>query len=241
MNKKLIKQRFGRKLKEYNSHAKIQKQMAEKLMQFLEPKKYDSVLEIGCGTGLLTDLMNKNSEFSKYRALDIVEECENYIKKINPEIEFISSDIEEYIEKDGEKYNLIISNASLQWIENLPEFIKKLAEKLTPNGTLLFSAFGKENFREIYNVYGTTLNYYSPFELKEMLSPLSCQAEEEIRVVAFKTPKDVLKHIQNTGVNALSAEVWTKKDLSDFENLYNNFCANRPTLTYNPLYVIIKK
>ena len=59
--------------------------------------------------------------------------------------------------------------------------------------------------------------------------------------MAFKTPIEVLKHIQSTGVNAISSETWTKKDLENFENGYNNFCANRPTLTYNPIYVKIQK
>ena len=59
--------------------------------------------------------------------------------------------------------------------------------------------------------------------------------------MAFKTPQEVLKHIQNTGVNALSSEVWTKRDLINFEKEYNGFCANRPTLTYNPIYIKIQK
>ena len=240
MNKELIKQRFRRKLKDYNSNAEIQKQMATKLLNFMPQKKFDSVLEIGCGTGLLTNLMNQQCEFENYKALDIVEECENYIKKINSKIEFISSDIEEYVKIGSEKFDLIISNASLQWIENLPGFIKKLTEKLNNNGILLFSTFGKENFREIFNVHGTTLTYYSSSELEEYLSLFSPLIEEEIRVLAFKSPKEVLKHIQNTGVNALSSEIWTKKDLSGFENIYNNFCANHPTLTYNPIYVMIQ-
>ena len=240
MNKELIKKRFRRKLKLYNSNAGIQKQMAEKLLMFLPEKRYSSILEIGCGTGLLTEELNRKFGLSVYKALDIVEECEGYIKKINPQIDFIASDAEEYIENCREKYDLIISNASLQWIENLPEFVKKLAKRLNPDGILLFSTFGKENFREIYNVYGTTLKYYSQSELKSELSEFDTEIEEEIRIMAFKTPKDVLKHIQNTGVNALSSPVWTKKDLSDFENMYNSFCANRPTLTYNPMYVMVK-
>lgn len=241
MNKELVKQRFRRKLKEYDSNANVQKQMAERLLGFIPQKSYPTVLEIGCGTGLLTDLMNKNVEFSNYKAVDIVEECVSYVKKINPQIEFVSMDVEEYLKLNDEKYDLIISNASLQWIEKLPEFIKKLTEILNPEGILLFSTFGKENFREIYNVHGTTLVYYSPSELKEQLSSFTPLIEEEVRVMAFQTPKDVLKHIKNTGVNALTSEVWTKKDLSDFENMYNSFCGNRPTLTYNPVYVMIQK
>lgn len=244
MNKELIKQRFKRKLNSYNENARIQKQMAEKLINMISPEPVNSgvsILEIGCGTGLLTELANKKFEYSNYTALDIVPECESFIKNINQNIEFISSDVEEYIKKTDEKYDIIISNASLQWVESLPDFINKLLEKLTPKGKLLFSTFGKENFREIYYVLGKTLTYFSKSELENILKNHLPKIEEEVRVMAFKTPKDVLKHIQNTGVNALSQEAWTKKDFISFEKEYNSFCANRPTLTYNPIYILIQK
>ena len=62
MNKDLIKQRFCRKLDSYNENARIQKQMAEKLINNFLPKKtkYQKVLEIGCGTGLLTEYAVNN-------------------------------------------------------------------------------------------------------------------------------------------------------------------------------------
>ena len=240
MNKDLIKKRFSRKLKSYNDNARIQKQMAENLIKLLDSFNFSSVLEIGCGTGLLTNIVNEKFKYKNYTAIDIVPECKSYIELINPNIQFISSDVETYIE-NSQTFDLIISNASLQWVENLPEFIEKLVLKLNPNGILLFSTFGKENFREIYFVLGKTLTYFSKNELEELLEKYLLQIEEEVRVMAFKTPKDVLKHIQNTGVNAISTEVWTKKDLINFEEEYNSFCANHPTLTYNPIYVKIQK
>lgn len=240
MNKDLIKQRFGKKLGTYNENAKVQKQMCEKLLSYIpKDRKYGNILEIGCGTGLLTKLAIDNLEYNSYIANDIVPTCEEYIKKINPKIEFIPKDIEEFIQSTEKKFDLIISNASLQWIENFDRFIGILIEKLNKGGLLVFSTFGKENFREIFFVIGKTLQYYSAGELKEKFSNYQHTIEEEIRILAFKTPKDVLKHIQKTGVNAIASESWTKKDLSEFETGYNNFCSGKPTLTYNPIYIKI--
>ena len=170
MNKELIKKRFGRKLSSYNTHARIQKQMAEKLINLVSGEK-ENILEIGCGTGLLTKLVSDKLSFGKYVALDIVSGCGDFINKINKNIEFVNCDIENYI-NNTEKYDLIISNASLQWIENLPDFIHKLYSKLKNGGTLLFTTFGTENFREIYYVMGKTLPYYSIKELREKFSEL---------------------------------------------------------------------
>lgn len=244
MNKELIKKRFGRKLKEYNENARIQRRMAEKLISMLSQTQKESpsdILEIGCGTGLLTEYSVNNLSYKTYTAIDIVPECEEYIKSINNEIDFVSGDIEEYIVSDNKKYDLIISNAALQWIDNLTGFVDKLTDKLKDGGILLFSSFGTENFREIFFVTGKTLSYFSKKEYEEKLEKYKPLIEEEAWVMAFKTPQEVLKHIQSTGVNALSSEAWTKRDLMNFEKEYNGFCANRPTLTYNPLYIKIQK
>lgn len=241
MNKDLIKKRFTKKLDSYEESAKVQKQMAEKLLSYIPSERiFENILEIGCGTGLLTKLVQKSVKHNSYLANDIVESCAEYIERISPNIEFVSEDIEIFIRKSERKFDLIVSNASLQWIENFEEFVKILISKLNPNGMLIFSTFGKENFREIYYVIGKTLSYYSKAELEELFRDYENSVEEEIRVLAFKTPKDVLKHIQKTGVNAISSESWTKKDLADFEFGYTNFCSGKPTLTYNPVYVVIK-
>lgn len=240
MSKDLIIKRFAKCLSTYNSNAHVQKQMAEHLLASLGSRKsFNNILEIGCGSGVLTSLANENLNFNVYTANDIVNECEAYIKKINSDIKFISGDIETILAKNQAKYDLIISNASLQWVSNLPSLIFKLVNNLNKDGVLLFSTFGKENFREIAFVQGIKLNYYSKSEICTMFKELTPVVEEEIRIMAFKTPKEVLKHIQKTGVNSLEESFWTKQDFKNFENGYNNICSKSPTLTYNPIYVKI--
>lgn len=239
MNKDLIQKRFAKNLDTYNDNAKIQKKMAERLLSFLERKDFDDILEIGCGTGFLTQLVNDSFNFNTYTANDIVESCEKYVKEINPKINFIPADIEKAVENSDKKYDLIISNAAFQWVENLESFIKLLISKLNEGGILLFSTFGPENFREVNFVLGKTLPYYSANELQEIVKDYKNIVEQEMHVMAFKTPKDILKHIKSTGVNALEMVSWTKTDMQKFENGYNNFCSGIPTLTYHPIYVRI--
>ena len=239
MNKELINSRFAKTLSSYDENAKIQKRMALRLMEYLASNRFDSILEIGCGTGFLTKVVTEKLEYKTYKALDIVGECESYIAEINPRIEFINADIEVEINNFEEKFDLIISNAALQWTENFEATVERLYAMLNPRGVLLFSTFGKENFREIYHVLGTTLKYYSTKELGIMFEKFTPQIEEEIHIMGFSSPKEVLKHLQLTGVNAIESKSWTKKDLIKFENGYKNLCSARTTLTYNPIYVKI--
>ncbi len=239
MNKGLIHSRFAKTLPSYDENAKIQKIMAKRLLDFTDTNTYPKILEIGCGTGLLTGLISNNVNWEKYTAVDIVGECKKYIDKINPNIEFFEADIEKYIDDTDKKYDLIISNAALQWVNNFETTVRKLKKMLNQNGTLIFSTFGKENFREIYNLLGTGLNYYSSRELSELFKDLDIKLDEEIHVMSFKTPKDVLQHLKLTGVNAIESKGWTKSDLIKFEKGYSNLCPIRPTLTYHPIYIKI--
>lgn len=241
MNKELIKKRFSKCITTYDENAKIQRRMAEKLFSYLDTDEFERILEIGCGTGFLTKNAVKKLKFKSYIANDIIGDCQNLIEKLSPKIEFIQADIENIIKNSNNKYNLIISNASFQWIEDIENFISILYEKLEKNGILLFSTFGLENFREISFVLDKNLTYHSAKEYKKMLKNYNFSIEEEAHILAFKSPKDVLKHIQLTGVNAINEAKWTKTDMLNFEKGYNNFCSNRPTLTYNPIYIKIIK
>ena len=146
LDKKLIKQRFAKNLKTYRENAVIQNKMAETLTNMIDILPV-SVLELGCGCGILTEKLLSKFNIKTYTAVDIVEECETYIKEISQNIKFIPADIEKY--NFEEKYDLIISNATFQWIENLPVFIERLKPHLTPAGKIIFSTFGKDNLKEI--------------------------------------------------------------------------------------------
>lgn len=235
MNKQLIHNRFAKHLDTYNDNAKVQKRMAEKLISLVNNKTPVSILEIGCGTGLLTEIISSHIDFKQYIAIDIVEDCEKYIHSIDKNIKFLACDIEDFLKENSQKYDLIISNASLQWIDDFKGVISILKNRLNREGELVFSTFGKENFREIYNLMGTSLKYYSESELQSILP--NCNILSEIHVMAFKNPKEVLNHLRLTGVNAIENKTWTKKDLIEFENGYKSLCVLRPTLTYNPVYI----
>ena len=103
IDKQLVIQRFTKSLKTYNKEAVIQKNIINRLVRDIKDLNLDNkvskVLEIGCGTGLLTnnliELFNPN-----YLLLnDICEGVKNYYNKIlfekfNINVDFIIGDAE---------------------------------------------------------------------------------------------------------------------------------------------------
>ena len=236
MNKELIKRRFERCLKTYDANAAVQDRMAQKLISMLNHKEYPEILEIGCGTGLLTRYAVKNLSYNSYSACDIVPKCEEYIKSIDSKILFTPCDVDSLF-NDRQSYDLIISNAVFQWLDDTENVIKNIIRKLNPDGVLIFSTFGTQNFSEVFQAAGKGLVYYSIEDWKKKLTGLKFTIEKEIIRLNFETPADVLRHMKNTGVNSLSNMAWKKTDLFKFEYAYNNICNNAPTLTYNPIYI----
>ena len=91
-------------------------------------------------------------------------------------------------------------------------------------------------------VNGIAVISTSPNGMNAKIDNFNHYIEEETHVLAFKSAKDVLKHLKYTGVNALDSNGWTKADMLKFEAGYSTICSTSPTLTYNPLYIrIIKK
>lgn len=239
MIKELIKQRFSKSLETYKSNAIVQKQMAEKLVGLIENVSFDNILELGCGTGFVTELISSKYNYKQYDAIDIVDECQKHIENITNNINFISCDIENF--EYQKKYDLIISNASFQWLDNPVDFIKSIKSHLNPNGIFAFTLFGKNNFKELNTIISSTPSYYSITETKEITKEYKLEhLSEENIIMNFERPKEVLQHIKHTGVNAISQEQWTKSDLNNFEKKYDEICNGNITLTYNPIYVIVK-
>ena len=234
IDKSLVKKRFSKSLKTYDDNAIVQKQMAEKLVDFLPKKEFDSILEIGCATGLLTKQLKNKLSFSSFSANDIVAEAEGYIKEIIPQAEFLLGDIET-INLD-KKYDLIISNACLQWCNDIEKTILKLKKSLKDGGVLAVSVFGEENVKEINEIFELLPKTVDIDKL-----PKDTLVVEETINMFFDTPIDVLKHIKLTGANAVKEMKMTKSQLKDFSIEYSEKFAqkNRVQLTYNPVYLII--
>ncbi len=241
LNTKSIKSHFEKSMDKYDENAVVQTYLAEKLTAQTASisTQFENILELGCGTGILTKQIKDKIFFKNYYANDLVEKSKNYIAKILPEFTFIHGNALKI--KPPQKVDLIISNAMFQWFTNLEDITNHCKSCLNKNGIIAFSTFGTENFREIKDISGLSLNYLTKEEIIKKLAPdfEILYTEEYSCTLDFASPLEILAHMKNTGVNSLTSKTWTVKEVKDFCEKYLNK-YNKATLTYNPIIIIAK-
>ena len=249
LRERRIKQTFGKSLDTYNDSADAQQKIAERLHSLVceyRPANVRNILEIGCGTGILTSKMLDTFVDAKFYLNDINEKVENIIRKLFKENQF------EFLAGDAQaisypaNIDLIVSSSTIQWFDKMPIFSQKAEQSLSSGARMFLSTFGKNNLREIRQITGTGLHYFSPVELTKLFEDnfrLIHISEEEIPTV-FDSPADILVHLKNTGVNANSKGMFrTRKSLDVFCQKYRELFPDEPKvkLTYNPIYLILEK
>ena len=242
LNPKSVKKCFEKSMDKYNENALVQKFMAEDLVKevSLINKNFKKILELGAGTGLLTCQVKNNLTFSQYTANDLSEKSKKYLDKILPEYNFLCGNAQRI--NPNSTYDLIISNAMFQWFKNLDEVFAKYRMLLNKDGLLAFTTFSPENFCELKQVAGLSLDYKTEDDLKNILSKnyeiLVCKSYK--KVLEFNTPLELLYHMKNTGVNSLNSSSWTFAQVKDFCKKYSEVYP-QVTLTYAPILVIARK
>lgn len=247
VDKELIKKRFRKNLSTYDQNATLQKQMTDILLSHLIEHKsnnFNKCMEIGCGSGFLTEKILEKLVFEELFANDIVENSLNQTRIFSNKLKNLYGDCENIIFPSD--LDLVISNATFQWIQDFPSLCNKIYSSLNSNGAFVFSTFGKENLYQIKTITGKSLNYYEKSEVENILSKnfKILYSHSETLNLEFDSAQDILNHLKLCGVNSLEIVKWTKNDLKNFGDKYNKLFKNNESkliLTYNPMYFICAK
>lgn len=249
INKEEVEQRFRRSRASYNDNARVQKMIVDRMVPMIlssVKRVPEKILEIGCGTGLLTSQLQRTFPNVDVYLNDLVEELCYHAATINqvPQTRCFPGDVEKLFLPLS--FDLIASASTFQWFTTPEETFMKLSKQLEQNGVLVFSTFGKFNLREIRLTTGGGLDYRSKEELEKMLKPYFKieGMEEELHTLEFDSPLAVLQHLKKTGVNVSGdPTIWTKGRMDAFIKDYNARFAvdGKVTLTYHPLYFVCRK
>ncbi|MFO7606966.1 MAG: alpha/beta fold hydrolase [Desulfurivibrionaceae bacterium] len=211
--KAAIRHKFCRSADTYDDHAVLQGEIAVKMTGHLPSSPPATILEIGCGTGTYTALLAKRYPEAEITALDFADEMVARARKklggTGP-VSFACADAEVFLRDHDNRFELITSNATLHWFDNLEASAVFLEKNLHEGGTLLCSVFGPETMRELQAGLQTVLgeevmisasSFPDQEELERIFAPLFNRVEirEEKIIRTYPDLKALLTNIKKTG------------------------------------------
>ncbi len=97
-----------------------------------------TAIDIGCGPGNSTELLQKRFPGARITGLDSSPDMVTAARKRLPQIDFFIADIAPWPESKplNERFDVILGNAVLQWLPDHAALLPRLVARLTPGGRL---------------------------------------------------------------------------------------------------------
>jgi malonyl-CoA O-methyltransferase len=174
------------------------------------------ILEVGCGTGHLTELLRQANPHATLVALDLeaslLQRARSRLGR-DTGVHFVAADGEAFT---GGSYDLIMSNSVFQWFTRPGETMREYYRMLRPGGCLAFAILGPATFQELAASFQEAAGNLPPVESPEVAA-VSFSGEEtwqrflknagfqevalqrEVRTETHPTVQDFLHALQATG------------------------------------------
>ncbi|WP_457577031.1 methyltransferase domain-containing protein [Desulfomarina sp.] len=227
LDKERVAEYFGSCLETYEDNATVQQEISRQFFNLLsryEISGFSRILEIGCCTGFLTELICSAHSVKTIWLNDIVPEfCSvtaERIKENVKEVRLFPGDIEEKILPKG--LDIVLSSSTFQWLQDLERLFARVYGCLNEGGILAFSLFGPGTMEEIRSLTGRGLPYLDHSELQKITASFFdlVHIHRERKCIYLPSVRAVLRHIQKTGVGGLGRSGWGVSEFRKFESEY---------------------
>jgi len=248
----------------YDEHAKIQRVIALDLLRrclvFSPPPNQGEgqgevsfptrILDAGCGTGLLTSFLSRTYPDAQITAVDFSEAMLKVASsQTAANVRFLHADLRD-IEETG--FDLIASNAALQWLPDIDETIHRLHARLATGGVLAISYFGPDTYSELRSALTTAIGHPVTLPSDTFASPPQLMSialgqcvdwsfETNEYTETFPTLRALLANIKATGTRGYGASprvAWTPGLLRRVEAEYRAITGGEITVTYQVSFCV---
>lgn len=202
----IVVKNFSANAAAYDSAARVQPLVAARLAAKLQGNPA-RILEIGCGTGGLSVHLARLFPDAELVLTDIaapmLEVCR---QRLGDRASFKLMDGEKP-DVDLGRFELIVSSLAMQWFDDLPGSIQRLAQMLRPGGQLAFTILGGRNFlewRELLNRCGADpgLHDYPDASAFPWPKGMAGHIEEEFLKESHASSRAFLKSLKAIGASA---------------------------------------
>lgn len=169
IDKRQARRSFERAAESYDEVAVLQRETASRMLERLAYIQHQPrvILDVGAGTGEATQSLGKRYRKAKTIALDFALPMLHRARKRGSWLRrprCICGDAEQLPLADR-SVDLIFSNATLQWCNDLEATFQEFLRVLRPGGLLMFSTFGPDTLKELRQSWAAVdgTSHVSPF------------------------------------------------------------------------------
>jgi malonyl-CoA O-methyltransferase len=230
---------------DYDAHATVQRLSAQWLTDRINVMRLPmtaSIAEVGCGTGILSDMISRQIPFKRFLATDISDDMvERARKKLGHDDRFAFAIV------DGERpqplgapgtFDLICSNLAAQWFFDFPNSVRRLLELIKPGGCLLLSTLAADSFHEWRTVH-ERFGLESGTSRYPSLGDLACWPMGNVvrkidivpHVERFSSGTRFLRSLKAIGAHTPAA-TYRPLNVGQMRQILGEF-EKRPEVTYN--------
>ena len=237
-----VQYNFNRYASSYNTHAIVQKEVANRLknrLSIIYPSA-NTLLELGAGTGIFTKHLLSMYDSKNILATDFSHDS----LALNPAIHTGIQDAHALTLSSS--YDCTVSNLMMQWCDMA--LVCKQVRNVSHDGSLmLFSTFGPLTLTELKQSWANVDDYIHVHSFEDMhtLADTMSQnrfsgvvAESEIITLTYECVNDILKDIKYIGAQNTSPRPTTKAKLQQLSEYYEAFRINgKLPVTYEVIYI----
>jgi trans-aconitate methyltransferase len=188
---------------EYAKHSDNQYEWARELIPKLELNGSESLIDIGCGDGKITQLLSTYLPHGQVVGVDSSEEMVTSARQSfphchNPNLTFLKMDARELTFR--EQFDVAFSNSALHWIIDHQTVLAGVYDSLDKKGKLLFQMAGEGNAQDILAV------------MKEYISEEDCKPyfKHFTFPYGFYGPKEYTHWLKEAGFKPENVELIPK-------------------------------
>ncbi len=157
IHKALAKRAFERAAVDYDSAAVLQREVNQRLLERLDYINFtpEAILDVGAGTGFATYHLYQRFTAANITALDLAYSmltvCRSrasFWQRMKRRLRYVNAEAEALPFADN-SFDMVYSNLTLQWVNDLAGALQEFRRVLKPGGMLLFSTFGPDTLKEL--------------------------------------------------------------------------------------------
>lgn len=153
IDKRAVRRAFERAADRYDDYAVLQQEVERRLLERLDYIRLQprQVLDVGAGTGAGTAALAKRYRKARVTGLDLAHGMLSRARRRGPWYRrpgLVVGDAESLPLADA-SCDLVFSNLTLQWCNDLPRVFGEVRRVLRPGGLLLFTTFGPDTLYEL--------------------------------------------------------------------------------------------